>query len=190
MSSLYLIAILPPADLSSQINEIRVQCSEKFGVRRALEPPVNISLYRPFKMEQAFESKMCRMLQSVASGFEPFRQDLENFEAFDMNAVVIRALKNPQMMKLQRSVASIFRKNKLDKQPAGSKNLAFRPHVAIAYRDILPEVFPMLWQEYKDVRFKRNFTNDQFSILKHDGKEWNKIQDFKLSGQKGQLDLF
>ncbi len=190
MSSLYLIAILPPEDLSRQINEIRVQCSEKFGVQKALKPPVHITLYRPFKMEDAFETKMCRLLQSVAAGLEPFRQELENFEAFDMHAVVIRALKNPQMMKLQRSVASIFRKNEIDKLPPGTKNLAFRPHVTIAYRDILPEVFPLLWQEYKDAHFKRNFTNDNFSILKHDGKQWNKVRDFKLCGHGSQLGLF
>lgn len=190
MSSLYLIAILPNDDLSRQIHEIRVQCSEKFGVQKALKPPVHITLYRPFKIEDAFESKMIRLLQSSASGLHPFKQELENFEAFDTHAVVIRALKNPDIMKLQRSVASVFRKNEIDRLPPGTKNMPFRPHLTIAYRDILPEVFPMIWQEYKDARFKRTFTVDHYSLLKHDGKQWNKVTDFKLSLQVVQPELF
>lgn len=190
MQSLYLIAILPPEDLTRQIHEIRVQCSEKFGVQKALKPPVHITLYRPFKIEETFESRMIRLLQSAASGLRPFRQEIENFEAFDMHAVVIRALKNPEIMKLQRAVASVFRKNEIDKQPPGSKNLPFRPHLTIAYRDILPEVFPMIWEEYKDARFKRSFTIDHFSLLKHDGQRWNKINDFRLSLAVMQPELF
>jgi 2'-5' RNA ligase len=190
MPSLYLIAVLPNDDLSRQIHEIRVQCAEKFGVQKALKPPVHITLYRPFKIEGTFENKLIRLLQSAASGLHPFRQDIENFEAFDTHAVVIRALKNPEIMKLQRAVGSVFRKNEIDKQPPGSKNFPFRPHLTIAYRDILPEVFPMIWHEYKDARFKRNFTVDHFSLLKHDGKQWNKINDFKLSLNVIQPELF
>ncbi len=190
MPSLYLIAVLPPEDLSHQINEIRVQCSEKFGVQKALKQPVHITLYRPFKMETAYESKMIRLLKSAASSLHPFKQDLENFEGFDTHAVVIRALKNPEIMKLQRAVASIFRINEIDKLPPGTKNLPFRPHLTIAYRDILPEVFPMIWEEYKDARFKRTFTTDHFSLLKHDGEQWNRISDFKLSMMVRQPELF
>ena|SRR5690606_15635674 len=190
MTNLYLIAILPPEDLSRQIHEIRVQCSEKFGVHKALKPPVHITLFRPFKMELSFESKMIRLLQEAVSGHQPFRQDLENFEAFDMHAVVIRALKNPEIMKLQRAVASVFKKNNIDRLPPSSRNMAFRPHLTIAYRDILPEVFPLIWQEYKDVRFKRSFTAGQFSLLKHDGKQWNVIADIDLRGVNAQGKLF
>ncbi|MES3017149.1 MAG: 2'-5' RNA ligase family protein [Bacteroidota bacterium] len=190
MQSLYLIAILPSEDLSRQIHDIRLQCAEKFGVKKALTPPVQITLYRPFKLEQAFESKMARLLQSAAAGVEPFPQEIENFEAFDTHSIVLRALKNPGIMKLQRAVAAVFRKNEIDKQIPGSKNLPFRPHLTIAYRDILPEMFPLIWNEYKDARFKRTFTVNHFSLLKHDGEKWNKINDFKLTQMVMQTALF
>lgn len=190
MTNLYLIAILPSEDLSRQINDIRVHCSEKFGVQKALKPPVHITLYRPFKMDETFEPRMLKLLKSATGDLPPFKQDLENFEAFDMHAVVIRALKNPQIMKLQRSVASVFRKNEIDKLPAGTENMSFRPHLTIAYRDIQPEVFPMIWDEYKDARFKRTFTVNEFSLLRHDGKQWNRIIDFKLSHPPAQTRLF
>jgi 2'-5' RNA ligase len=190
MQSLYLVAILPPEDLACQIHEIRLHCAAKFDIEKALKPPVHITLYQPFKMDEAFEPKLRRLLQSAASGLQPFKQDLENFEAFDMHAVVIRALKTPDIMKLQRAVASVFRKNELEKKSLPTKKLPFRPHLTIAYRDIPPEVFPLIWNEYKDARFKRSFTLDHFSLLKHDGKQWNKINDFKLSLAVIQTKLF
>jgi 2'-5' RNA ligase len=190
MASLYLIAVLPPEDLSRQIHEIRLQCAEKFGVQKALLPPVHITLYRPFKMERTYESKMIRLLNSTASILCPFKQELVNFEAFDTHAVVIRALKNPEIMNLQRSIAAIFRKHEIDKLPPGSRNLSFRPHLTIAYRDITPEKFPMIWDEFKDARFKRTFNLNEFSLLKHDGKKWNTVIDFKLSMIARQPELF
>lgn len=190
MTNLYLLAILPPEDLSRQIHEIRVQCAEKFGVQKALKPPVHITLYRPFKAVEAFENKLIRLIHSAASGLKPFHQDLENFEAFDMHAVVIRASKNSGITALHRSIASVFRKNEIDKLPAGKNSLPFRPHLTIAYRDILPEVFPMIWEEYKDLKFKRSFKADHFSLLKHDGTQWNLLEDFKLSSYVEQTELF
>lgn len=190
MFSLYQIAILPPEDLSRQITEIREKCSDKFGVQMAFRQPAGITLYSPFRIEECLENKMVRLLRSASSGLQPFRQEVENFEAFDMHAVVLRALKNPEIMKLQRAVASVFRKNDLDKTLPGGTKLPFRPHVTIAYRDVLPEVFPMIWNEYKDLRFKRSFMVDHFSLLKHDGVQWNRISDFKLSMLVRQTELF
>lgn len=179
MKSLYLLALLPPEDLTSQIDEIRVSCSEKFGVMKALKPPVHITLYRPFRIEEDFENNIIGLIQSAASGMQPFRQDLENFEAFDTHAIVIRALNNPDILKLNSCISSVFRKHGIDLHP--SDNHPFRPHLTIAYRDIKPEVFPVIWDEYKDMKFKRSFIADHFSLLKHDGKQWNIIKNFPLS---------
>ncbi len=190
MTCLYLIAVLPPDDLSLQINEIRVQCSKKFGVQKALNPPVHITLRPTFEMESRYEAQICRHLKSCASGFNPFRQDVENFEAFATNAVVILAKKNAEIMGLQKGITNVFRKNGSKTRLEGNKSSSFRPHLTIAYRDIPPEVFPKIWDEYKDARFKRTFTLDQFSLLKHDGKKWNRLNDFKLCKTGWQTELF
>ncbi len=190
MTNLYLLALLPPEDLSRQIHEIRLECAEKFGVQKSLKIPVHISLYRPFRVEEAFEKHLIRLLTSAASGLKAFEQTLENFEAFDMHAVVIHAKKNQGITALHSAIASVFKKNEIDKLPPGNKNFPFRPHVSIAYRDILPEIFPQIWEEYKDRKFKRHFRVNHFSLLKHDETQWNLFKDFKLSDTVQQTELF
>ncbi len=180
MKNHYLFALLPPEGLARQIHEIRLACSEKFGVIKALKPPVHITLYRPFHMEDTHEEYLIREIASATSGMEPFEQFLENFEAFDTKAVVIRALKNPGIIALHSSISSVLIKNELDKIKPGSTDQPFRPHLTIAYRDISPAVFPLIWEEYKDMKFKRSFNADHFSLLKHDGIKWNLHNNFFL----------
>lgn len=190
MANLYLLALLPPEDLTRQIHEIRLECSEKFGVKKALKPPVHITLYRPFFAEDPFEKQLIRLLHQGTSGVPPFTQQLENFGSFNTQVVFINALKTPELISLHRAIISIFRKNHIDKQEDNQKSQAFKPHITIAYRDVLPEVFPKIWQEYKDRKFKRSFTADHFTLLKHDKVQWNPIEHFKLEIPDDQPSLF
>ena len=68
---------------------------------------------------------------------------------------------------------------KIDPKEAKGNTL-FRPHVTIAYRDIPPEVFPAMWEEFKNRKFNRSFKVESFSLLKHDGKQWNLFREFHL----------
>lgn len=179
MTGLYLLAILPPAQLSEQIDNIRKECAAKFGVKAALKPPVHITLYRLFKLENSFEKQFIRLFKALGHTLQPFEQQLENFDSFNTHTVYIRAVKNPEIMQLNRSVSAVFSKYKIDPQETKS-NLSFTPHITIAYRDISPEVFPEIWQEYKDRKFKREFLIDRITLLKHDTKRWNKMEEFRL----------
>lgn len=190
MSNLYLLAILPPLQLSEEIHQIRLECSEKFGVMKALRPPVHITLYRPFRAEEAFEKQLIRLLGPGTADIPPFTQKLENFGSFSNKVVFINALKTPELISLHKAIVSIFRKNHIDRQEEKQTSQAFSPHITIAYRDVLPEVFPKIWQEYKDRRFKRNFTADHFTLLKHDKVKWNPIKDFTLGSSGDQPSLF
>lgn len=179
MKSLYLLAILPPTDLSAQIDSIRKECSEKFEVYKALKPPVHITLYRPIFMEESFEKKFSTLMKEIGYSVKPFVQKLENFDEFNSQVVCIKALKNPELINLRQSIVSVFRKHRIDpKETTGS--LPFIPHITIAYRDVLPEVFPLVWHEYKDRKFKKQFLIDHFTLLKHDKKQWNILENFNF----------
>jgi 2'-5' RNA ligase len=187
MKNLYLLAILPPKQLSEQIDDIRKECAERFNVKAGLKPPVHITLFRPFFLEPEREDWLVRLLLP-ASVLPPFEQELENFDSFNTHTVFIRALKNSSIAVLQRTISAIINRHKIDPKEVKGNTL-FRPHVTIAYRDISPEVFPGMWEEYKNRTFKRNFKVDGFSLLKHDGKRWNILRNFPLK-QSGVLTLF
>ena len=176
MSGIYLLAIIPPHELSREIHQIRLFCSEKFGVLKALKPPVHISMYRPFRLEEEFEDNFILMIQSAIAEQEVFEQEIENFEAFNTHAIVLRALLNPGILKLYSIISTIMKEKGIDKHPTDI--FPFRPHLTIAYRDIKPEIFPLMWEDYKDRKYIAGFKADHLSLLKHDGNQWLVIKNY------------
>jgi len=176
MSSLYLLAILPPHELAQEIHQIRLHCAAKFGVLKALKPPVHISIYRPFRLEQEFEDNFILMIQSALKEQEIFNQEIENFEAFHTHAIVLKALLNPCILEIYNIISTIMTEKGIDKHP--QDNFPFRPHLTIAYRDIKPEVFPLIWEDYKNKKFNAIFKADHLCLLKHDGDQWLVIKNY------------
>lgn len=125
-------------------------------------------------------------MKSVAYQLTPFVQKLENFDEFNSQVICIRALKSPELIELRQAIVSVFRKYQIDpKETTGS--LPYLPHITIAYRDVLPEVFPLIWKEYKDRKFKKQFLVNRFTLLRHDNERWNIHEEFTLSGSNQPL---
>lgn len=186
--SIYLTAILPPSSLSEEISEIREEISGKFKVYKALKPPVHITLFRPVHLEEEREKHLIRLLKPVSMQHRPFEQSLENFDSFNNQTLYIRVAKTPLLQALQKDIAGVFNKNKIDPREVKG-NTSFSPHITIAYRDIPPNVFPVLWNEYKNRKFRRNFSIEKFSLLKHDGEQWNLLEEYPLQ-KPTDLQLF
>lgn len=186
--SLYLTAILPPPALSEQIDDIRRELSERYKIYAALKPPVHITLYRPVNVHQSFEPDLIRLLKPVGYKHEQITLSLVNFDAFNIQTVFISVVKNPLLNAFQKDVSAVFHRNKIDPKEVKS-NTAFHPHITVGYRDIPPDTFPALWNDIKQRKFKRSFLVDHFTLLKHDGQQWQPLEHFPLVKPKS-LKLF
>lgn len=186
--SLYLTAVLPPQDLAAEIDEIRKEISEKHQVFAALKPPVHITLYRPVDLHPDREDHLIQLLRPVCFRHKPFVQQLQNFDSFNNKTLFIQAEKSSELSALRADISGIFSKNKIDRKE-GKEQERFHPHITIAYRDVQRDVFRNLWEEFRNRKFKRNYLTDHFTLLKHDGKRWNTLQDFPLR-QSEALSLF
>ena len=182
MRFLYFLAILPPPSASEEIHQIRLECSGKFKVYKALRPPVHITLYKPFHAEESSEEKIIDLLKAGTSELLSFTQQLENFGSFRKKVVYINALKSQELIGLQRSVNAVIVSNKLDPKPDENTNPSFNPHVTIAYRDLQANDFPAIWNEYKNREFKLSFPVNEFTLLKHQHEVWNPVFSFNLKG--------
>lgn len=186
--SLYLIGVLPPEQLSEEIEEIRQELSERFNIYAALKPPVHITLFRPLKLDEKLEKHLVKLLKPIGYNHYPFSQDLLNFDCFNIQTAFITAVKSSPLNDLQKEISGVINKNKIDVKDVKG-NTTFHPHITVAYRDIPPEVFPLLWNELKNRKFKRSFMVDKFHLLKHNRKKWMPFEEFQL--QKAQnLELF
>ncbi|SMC60371.1 2'-5' RNA ligase family protein [Pedobacter africanus] len=181
MESLYFVAILPPQEISAEIDEIRKQCSIDHKVYTALKPPVHITLAPPFKLNSQFEPKLFNSLE-LARNFPSFNQELKNFDGFPSHTVYINALKNPFISALFKTIKNALKPYSIDNK--GS----ITPHVTIAYRD-LSDAYPQIMEEYKRRKYKAEFTVNKFSLLKHDGKNWNLLREFESRPQREQFTI-
>lgn len=179
MKSLYLTAIVPDAELTDQIEEIRRECAECYNVKAALKPPVHITLFKPISVEFEREKELVRVLNEVSSKHQPFTLSLENFDTFNNQVVFIKVLKTEPLGNLQKDISSVYHRRHLETEEIKSKK-TFHPHITIAYRDIPRTTFPALWNEYKNKRFKRNFSVNGFILFKHNGHKWEVFEEFTL----------
>ncbi|WP_409187232.1 2'-5' RNA ligase family protein [Antarcticibacterium sp. 1MA-6-2] len=73
---------------------------------------------------------------------------------------------------LQQYFSSIFQFSKDEK--------SYNPHLTIATRDLSPGNFTSAWEHFQNKEYQGSFQTDSISLLIHDGKNWNKIEDFEL----------
>jgi len=178
MKVLYFIALLPPADLREEIHRIRLECSEKFGVKKALKPPVHITLYPPFRFEESYERQLTHILRRQTNDLHSFTQVLEGFGHFRKEVVFINALRSDALMSLQQAIREVFNKDEEERQGPAE----FHPHLTIAYRDLTPAKFDSIWKEFGRRTYRAEFQANRFTLLKHDNVKWNPVKHFKLHG--------
>ncbi|WP_316793521.1 2'-5' RNA ligase family protein [Pedobacter frigoris] len=179
MESLFFIAILPPAAISSEIDEIRKQCSVEYKIYSALKPPVHITLIPPFKLDSVFEDKLIANLESCRN-FHSFVQELNGYDGFPPGVVFIRADNNTEITHLHKILR--IKLKKYLKASSGS----ITPHITIAYRDVLQHVYERIMEAYKKKTFRASFNVNKFALLKHDGKNWNLVKEFESRPQEQQ----
>lgn len=182
MESLFFIAILPPLAISDAIEEIRKQCSLEHQVYSALKPPVHITLAPTFIIDSKLESKLISSLEHCQN-FQPFDQELRDYNGFPPKVVFINANKNPGITALRKTITDHL-KPYLKKKPG-----TFNPHVTIAYRDVEESVYYQIMKTYSKKRFRINFNVNKFALLKHDGKKWNIFREFESRPHNEQFKM-
>jgi 2'-5' RNA ligase len=191
-TSLYMFAIMPPDGLASTIHQLRQEFFQFFKFRKALKPPVHITLFDPFlipiELSQAFEQYIAQ-IQHWASTQSPFMIDLRNFNFFNNRehpVVYIDVINNFSIKKFYAGFINQLTKYKLKRDDPRS----FKPHITIGYKDIPPTAFPKIKEHYSKKNFGSSFTCNTFYLWKHDGNNWQVIKTYLLDGKVEQLNLF
>ena len=179
MDNLYMFAIMPPPELATQINKERQVFAENYNCVKALKPPVHITLYDPFKNSDAFEEEIIGM-QQWAGNQAPFNVGLKNYNFFKnpvSPVVYIEVVKNDNLTLLHKRFVIELRKY-LDIE--SNSNNKYTPHITIGYRDVPPALFPDIVKNYSKRPFNAVFEVNSIYLWKHDGKNWQIQNEFKL----------
>jgi len=190
--SLYMFALMPPAELAARIHAIRTVFSERFGFKAAMKPPVHITMLEPFVLHgeepDKFEQQVAGM-KRWGQLQKPFMVALQNFSFFDnprAPVVFIDVVKDPGLRDLH---TSFLREVKKYVELEPRKN-GFNPHITIGYRDVTPEAFPEIKMSYSKQKFSASFECHTLYLWKHNGKNWEVEMEFPLTQGRDQMSLF
>ncbi|WP_424962768.1 RNA 2',3'-cyclic phosphodiesterase [Ekhidna sp.] len=174
--SLYFIAVVPPQEIQEEITALKHEIAEKYGSKHALRSPPHITLHMPFKWKDKRFDELAEVMKNLNSDLEPFEVELKNFDFFEPRVVFVSVVENAKLEELQKRVVDACRRElKLDN--ANYKDRPFHPHVTIGFRDLKKAMFYEAKKEFDNREVNSQFSVNEITILKHDGKKWN-VMDF------------
>lgn len=177
--SLYFVAIIPPEPVYEEALALKHHFKNVYNSRASLNSPPHITLHMPFKWKTNKELLLIEKLTHFATQQAALEITLNNFNVFEPRVIFIDVVKNEKLEALQKQLKR-FCKIELNLFNADYKELAFHPHITLAFRDLKKPEFYKAWDEFKEKKFGAMFTVSEFVLLKHDGKKWSVYKSFEL----------
>lgn len=181
MEQRYFIAIVPPEPINTDVFRIKKEFAVNYNSKGALRSPAHITLHMPFFWK---EEKEAQLIETLAK-FNFTTQTkvlLDNFGHFANRVIFVGVSKNPDLEEMQRQLVRHAKVNlQLFNQDESTRG--FHPHMTVAFRDLKKQEFTKAWTEFQDRNFNAEFPLKDFSLLKHDGKQWNVFRTFILNAQ-------
>lgn len=173
----YFIALVPPAPIYEEAMGLKLYFKDQYNSKASLNSPPHITLHMPFKWRTDRENDLIQSLAEFSAGHQSFNLELLNFNSFPPRVIFIEAVKTEALEALYKDLHR-FCKKELNLFNAAYKDQAFHPHLTLAFRDLKKHLFIKAWEEFQAKKYSAGFVVDKISLLKHNGKIWEVIQDF------------
>lgn len=178
---LYFIAIIPHSELRDEIRAVKERMRDQYGAGHALKSPAHITLQMPFKRPPSGEKDISIALRKFASGERPFRVELNGYGAFVPRVIFIKIVEPGPVKSLHRRLRDVL----LTETGFGRDEIMndVQPHVTVATRDLTREAFSDAWPEMKDEEFVSSFEVRSIYLLRHNGRNWDILEEFPFDIQ-------
>ena len=173
---LYFIALVPNEPTYSDIWQFKTEIKDRFDSKAALRSPPHITLHMPFQWKVEKEKVLISSLSKLTSTQSSFNVRLDNFGAFPPRVIYVDVIESDPLSKLHQSIQKIARSD-WHIYPKTTNSRPFRPHMTIAFRDLKKQVFFDAWKEFEHREYQTEFTASNVSLLKHNGKNWDVLNE-------------
>ncbi|WP_052732403.1 2'-5' RNA ligase family protein [Hymenobacter terrenus] len=178
MTTLYLIALLPPEPVFSQTWALKQEVHQLTGSRNAVRLPPHITLLPPQRQTDEFEAACTTALAAFAATQPRFRVGLEGFAWFGDRTLFIHVSEHAALQVFQAALMAWCVAH-LSLVPVESR--PFTPHLTMATRDLPPAQVPALRQLFAARPYEASFLVRNFTLFRHDGHQWQARATFELS---------
>jgi 2'-5' RNA ligase len=170
----YLIAILPPEPIASDILTLKEYFRDKYNSKGSLNSPAHITMHMPFEWRADREGHLVDIFHEFTSTHVSFPIELSGFGSFPPRVIFINVVKNPSLNDNQEKLLR-FCKTRLNLSNALYRDQPFHPHMTLAFRDLKKDRFAEAWKEFESKRYAAVFEYRQLSLLKYEGKFWREF---------------
>ncbi|QHJ06524.1 2'-5' RNA ligase family protein [Hymenobacter busanensis] len=178
---MYLVAVLPPEPVFSQVWALKQEVQQRTGSRNAVRLPPHITLIPPFReVPAAFEPRAVPALAAFAAAQGPFEVALDDFAWFGNRTLFVH-VSQPEAIQAFQAGLSAFCASQLPEIPREKR--PFTPHMTLATRDLPPALVPALRDDFAQRHFSAAFAVHSFVLFRHNGHQWAPVQEFQLGHQ-------
>lgn len=178
-TALYFIALMPPAEIAERVHAFKEEFAERFNSSYSLKVPAHITLIPPVFIEpELMEQNIALLLRQFAGSHKPFTITLKDFKAFKPRVIYIDVPEKDEIKTLYKELAAALRRTGWF--PSKVITGAYNPHMTIAYRNLEPNDFELAWSEFSHRKFSASFKTDHITLLKHNRKHWEILDEYRL----------
>lgn len=178
---LFFIALIPFKKVRDKVDLVKHDFAERFGSSKALKVPSHITLKAPFICNDNAMHELLSWFMELRLRQGQFNLLLKDFAAFHNKyspVVYINPVMTPELVTTQQELITGFRS--LFPAYLHPVDIAFKPHMTVAYRDLSPDMFQKAWREYQHKKFEALFEVNAVHLLKHDTIKWQLVHSCSL----------
>ena len=175
----YFIAILPPADISTEARTLQTELSKQYQTKGALRSPPHITLHMPFNWKERKEQELITTLSGFTTHMRPFPVSLKGYGSFAPRVIYLNVIPSGDLMKFQQELTHFCRIN-LNLLNATPREMPYHPHLTLAFRDLKKQEFLKAWEVCKPRPYEAEFVASGVHLLRHEGYEWKAHHEFDL----------
>lgn len=168
----YFLAVVPPVHISTEIIAFQKNIEQLFGATHAQKVPPHITIIPPF---DCAENKLIDFTEKIVSFLNnkstvDITLYLDNFQRFESRTLFVDVAKNEPFEKLCKELKLLFNQQKITKSRV--EKHYFIPHITLANKDIKKRDFKLLWEDFKERTYQRNFELDCLVVLELKDGVW------------------
>jgi len=176
----YFLAFIPPSPIYEEALAWKHFFKDHYQSKASLNSPPHITLHMPFLWKEEKEGLLVEKLAVFAQSNKPVSIRLNDFSCFNPRVIFIDVEKSAELETFQKELER-FCKRSFQLFHADYRDLAYHPHITLAFRDLKKQFFAKAWEEVKEKKLTENFIADRIVLLKHNETTWDVFKEFPLS---------
>jgi 2'-5' RNA ligase len=176
----YFIALLPPAEIATELEAYKLYCAEKFNSKASLRSPAHLTLIMPFLWKEKKENILEEKLSAFCATEKPFTVAIENFAAFAPRVIYAYVVADEPLLGFQHRIARYVKQTFYLLHP-NRYDLPWHPHITIAFRDLKKEIFPLAHTHFQNQKLNCTWVVKQAVLLKQNNKVWLPYMQFNFA---------